>query len=191
MEDLIKQAFAHVDVIGPHVQEGHYDLMGPDGEIILPIIWDKTIQPGWQVTMRMWPMEKHPLQRQGAQPGMPDPRTMTPEDRQRFLQQMHMRQAHAGHHGHAGRAMPMRPPAGMVPPGGVPPQPPPPGIPGFPQFRPAGAGGSRMPPDVHVMDVRPEKKKGDGKAAKKTISFFAGGKKPAKKSSKKYVQAWY
>ncbi|ROV87887.1 hypothetical protein VMCG_10291 [Cytospora schulzeri] len=68
MEDLIKQAFAHVDVIGPHVQEGHYDLMGPDGEIILPVIWDKTIQPGWQVTMRMWPMDKHPLQGRGVPP---------------------------------------------------------------------------------------------------------------------------
>jgi len=33
MEELIKQAFLHVDVIGPHVHDGHYDLVGPDGEI--------------------------------------------------------------------------------------------------------------------------------------------------------------
>ena len=32
MEELIKQAFVHVDVIGPHVQAGHYDLIGPNGE---------------------------------------------------------------------------------------------------------------------------------------------------------------
>ncbi|XDG05960.1 hypothetical protein ABKA04_005575 [Annulohypoxylon sp. FPYF3050] len=36
MEELIKQAFLHVDIIGPHVQAGHYDLIGPNGEIILP-----------------------------------------------------------------------------------------------------------------------------------------------------------
>jgi hypothetical protein len=27
MEELIKQAFLHVDVIGPHVFDGHYDLV--------------------------------------------------------------------------------------------------------------------------------------------------------------------
>ncbi|KAK2023779.1 hypothetical protein LX32DRAFT_514062, partial [Colletotrichum zoysiae] len=31
MEELIKQAFIHVDVIGPHVQQGQYDLIGPEG----------------------------------------------------------------------------------------------------------------------------------------------------------------
>ncbi|KAF2142206.1 uncharacterized protein K452DRAFT_194906, partial [Aplosporella prunicola CBS 121167] len=45
MEDLIKQAFLHVDVIGREVHEGHYDLVGPDGEIILPQIWETVIQP--------------------------------------------------------------------------------------------------------------------------------------------------
>lgn len=60
MEDLIKQAFLHVDVIGPHVQEGHYDLIGPNGEIILPVVWDKVIEPGWAITMIMWPLDKTP-----------------------------------------------------------------------------------------------------------------------------------
>ncbi|KUJ15580.1 uncharacterized protein LY89DRAFT_557269, partial [Mollisia scopiformis] len=45
MEELIKQAFLHVDVIGPHVQEGHYDLIGPNGEIILPQVWETMIEP--------------------------------------------------------------------------------------------------------------------------------------------------
>ncbi|KAF1815859.1 hypothetical protein P152DRAFT_199828 [Eremomyces bilateralis CBS 781.70] len=57
MEDLIKQAFLHVDVIGPHVHEGHYDLLGPDGVIILPQVWETMIKPDWEITMKLWPME--------------------------------------------------------------------------------------------------------------------------------------
>jgi hypothetical protein len=60
MEELIKQAFLHVDVIGPHVHEGHYDLVGPDGEIILPQVWETMIQPDWLITMHMWPMPETP-----------------------------------------------------------------------------------------------------------------------------------
>ncbi|KAM0229162.1 hypothetical protein ACHAPO_010192 [Fusarium lateritium] len=60
MEDLIKQAFMQVDVLGPQVMEGRYDLYAPDGEIILPSVWDKVIQPGWAITMTMWPMDKVP-----------------------------------------------------------------------------------------------------------------------------------
>jgi hypothetical protein len=60
MESLIKQAFLHVDVIGAHVQEGHYDLMGPDGEIILPQVWDTMIKPDWAVSMHMWPFAETP-----------------------------------------------------------------------------------------------------------------------------------
>ncbi|KAF7539572.1 hypothetical protein G7054_g2051 [Neopestalotiopsis clavispora] len=59
MEELIKQAFLHVDVIGPHVQAGHYDLLGPDQEIILPQVWEKVIEPNWAITMVMWPMDRH------------------------------------------------------------------------------------------------------------------------------------
>ncbi|KAF2168950.1 hypothetical protein M409DRAFT_65289 [Zasmidium cellare ATCC 36951] len=58
MENLIKQAFLHVDVIGDHVHQGHYDLTGPDGEIILPQVWDIVVQPDWEVTMHLWPMEE-------------------------------------------------------------------------------------------------------------------------------------
>jgi hypothetical protein len=60
MEELIKQAFLHVDVIGPHVHEGHYDLVGPDGEIILPQVWETIVQPDWAITMHMWPMPEPP-----------------------------------------------------------------------------------------------------------------------------------
>ena len=53
---LIKQAFLHVDIIGEHVNQGHYDLTGPDGGIILPQVWESIVQPGWEITMHLWPM---------------------------------------------------------------------------------------------------------------------------------------
>ncbi|SPJ72442.1 uncharacterized protein FTOL_02170 [Fusarium torulosum] len=59
MHELIEQAFMHVDVLGPRVMEGQYDLIGPDGEIILPSIWEQVIQPDWAVTMTMRPMEQN------------------------------------------------------------------------------------------------------------------------------------
>lgn len=61
MEDLIKQAFSQVDILGPRVQEGHYDLTGPDGKIILPSVWEETVEPGLHITMTMWPLDKVPL----------------------------------------------------------------------------------------------------------------------------------
>lgn len=83
MEDLIKQAFLHVDVIGPHVQKGHYDLIGPSGEIILPQMWDKVVEPDWSVTMHMWPMDKKPQRPQPPsggfiQVGQPPPQPSLP-----------------------------------------------------------------------------------------------------------------
>ncbi|KAK7191008.1 uncharacterized protein CC84DRAFT_657054 [Paraphaeosphaeria sporulosa] len=60
MEELIKQAFLHVEIIGPHVHERHYDLVDPDGEIILPQVWKSIIQSGWAVIMRMWPVSEPP-----------------------------------------------------------------------------------------------------------------------------------
>lgn len=58
MKELIDAAFLHVDGIGPHVVAGHYDLVGPEGAIILPLTWDQTIQPGWDISMMMWPTEQ-------------------------------------------------------------------------------------------------------------------------------------
>ncbi|KAF2144986.1 uncharacterized protein K452DRAFT_284377 [Aplosporella prunicola CBS 121167] len=73
MEDLIKQAFLHVDVIGREVQEGHYDLVGPDGEIILAQNWEAVVQPDMAITMHMWPMEELP-QPEPVPPPPPPPR---------------------------------------------------------------------------------------------------------------------
>lgn len=180
MEDLIKQAFAHVEVIGPHVQEGHYDLIGPDGEIILPVVWEKTVQPGWQISMRMWPADKHPLP--GPQHhGQP----MSPEQMRIYMMRQQQARAHAaaqggGGHGHhhapGGRVPPMRPPGFAPPFGGHPP--PPPGGRMFPP--PGGEGGRPAMVDI-VEGGRPKKDKGK-KAAKKTLGFFSGTK-PSKKSS--------
>ncbi|PQE06220.1 kinetoplast-associated kap protein [Rutstroemia sp. NJR-2017a BBW] len=58
---LIKQAFIHVEFFGPLVQEGRYDLLGPDGEIILPQVWEVWVQPGWSITMQMWPVSEDEL----------------------------------------------------------------------------------------------------------------------------------
>jgi flagellar basal body rod protein FlgF len=57
IEELIRQAFIQVDILGPHVQEGHYDLIG-NGEIILPQLWDTLIEPDMIITMHMWPMDE-------------------------------------------------------------------------------------------------------------------------------------
>ncbi|KAI0473832.1 hypothetical protein GGR56DRAFT_676289 [Xylariaceae sp. FL0804] len=57
-EDLIKQAFTHEEMLGPHVMAGHYDLIGPDGEIILSQVWEKVVEPDWQVTMQMWLLDE-------------------------------------------------------------------------------------------------------------------------------------
>jgi len=35
MEALIQDAFLHIEIIGDYVVEGHYDLLGPGGGIIL------------------------------------------------------------------------------------------------------------------------------------------------------------
>ncbi|KAK0641160.1 hypothetical protein B0T16DRAFT_419321 [Cercophora newfieldiana] len=60
IEELIQQAFLHVEIVGPQVQEGHYDLIGPDGEILLPPVWERLVQPDWSVNMHMWPMDRMP-----------------------------------------------------------------------------------------------------------------------------------
>jgi hypothetical protein len=56
MSKLINQAFEHIDALSPHVQSGHYDLVDPDGQIILPTLWDATAQPGCAVQQHLWPL---------------------------------------------------------------------------------------------------------------------------------------
>jgi hypothetical protein len=71
VEELIRQALLHMEGLGPHVAEGHYDLIGPKGEIILPRVWETTIKPDWSISMHMWPMPEPPRKPIGLLP--PDP----------------------------------------------------------------------------------------------------------------------
>lgn len=89
MEDLIKQAFLHIEVIGPHVAEGHYDLVGPNGDIILPQVWETVVEPDWAITMHMWPIPEKPKDdaAQGPAPAKSDaaPEQKKKADAGRFL----------------------------------------------------------------------------------------------------------
>ncbi|KAK6002065.1 hypothetical protein QM012_001703 [Aureobasidium pullulans] len=60
METLIRQAFVNIERIGPHVANGHYHLLGPNNEIILPQVWDIIVQPGWDIKMQLWPLPPDP-----------------------------------------------------------------------------------------------------------------------------------
>src|ERR1700744_3078515 len=71
MEGLVHQAFAPRAMVGKEVPEGHFDLIGPDGEIILPQVWETTVQPDWMITMHMWPKPDPPKPK--APPGLPGP----------------------------------------------------------------------------------------------------------------------
>jgi hypothetical protein len=73
MEELIRQAFLHVEVIGPHVADGHYDLVGPNGDIILPQVWETVIEPDSTITMHMWPIPEKP-------PPPPEPAVVIEDD---------------------------------------------------------------------------------------------------------------
>ena len=68
MESLIKQAFLHVNVIGQSVQEGHYDLVGPDGAIVFPHMWDTMVKPDWEVSMHLWPIPETPKKQKKPKP---------------------------------------------------------------------------------------------------------------------------
>lgn len=177
---MIKQAFLHVDVIGPHVQQGHYDLIGPNGEIILPQVWETMIEPDWAITMHMWPMPA-PKPGPGGHPGPPPG---------------HHFQAHAGErprsshrsHGVGGRGPPPMPPPSAHRGGAGPAPPPPPGFrdgPMPPPPRPGGYGQERHGPGgspIMVMKPNsppPKKKKPEPKGM---LGWMAG--KPAKSSGK-------
>ncbi|KAJ5372120.1 hypothetical protein N7517_004126 [Penicillium concentricum] len=77
MEELIRQAFLHIEVIGPHVAEGHYDLVGPNGDIILPQVWETVVEPDWAITMHMWPIPEKPKE---DPPPAPEPAPVKPAD---------------------------------------------------------------------------------------------------------------
>ena len=74
MEDLLLDCFPHVATsaddndggggdgndgtdgsVNARVRRGHYDLLGPDGHIVLPMVWESVVRPGWRVNMVFWP----------------------------------------------------------------------------------------------------------------------------------------
>lgn len=173
MEELIKQAFLQVDVLGPHVQEGHYDLIGPNGDIILPSVWEKVVEPDWAITMTMWPLDKAPPVGPKLPPGMPP---MPNKD----------------------HLPPGMPPLNRPRPGGINIPPPPPGWhpgglggglgggihgPGGGGIPPPPRGPPIVPPGIKIVNAAPPKKKSGGGSSSKQntsmLNFLSG--KPVKK----------
>lgn len=176
MEDLIVQAFDHIDALGPHVREGHYDLEGPEGELILKNIWETTVQPGWQVTMKMWPqLENHP-----TRPRMPPmPANMSPQQQQQWI---HMQRARAAAAAAAHRGGPARPMSGHIHMPAINRQPPPPPNAHF-AFPSPGEGPPR--PDIRVMNGGTpgrEKAKKEKETKKKVANWVLGRPTKSKKS---------
>ncbi|KAF2185409.1 hypothetical protein K469DRAFT_159724 [Zopfia rhizophila CBS 207.26] len=66
MESLLNRAFTHGRPFKARVQDGEYDLIGPDRDIILPQFWESMIQPGWTITMRMWPVNEPSRSRESS-----------------------------------------------------------------------------------------------------------------------------
>lgn len=189
METLIKQAFMHIDGIGDHVHAGHYDLLGPDGEIILPQVWDTMIQPDWEISMHMWPMdekkeEPEPLHDPFGNLGLADyplgiyPEGPLPKKKGSKKDKDGKKKAKGG--------SPEMMFQGMMPP------PPPPPQHGMPKgevwpdpFAGLGGGGVQVIPEKSMKDkTKARTKSRSGKEISPLAAWFAGGSlnaKPAKK----------
>ena len=184
MDELIKQAFHHVPLIEIQVQNGQYDLIGPDGEVILPKVWEKTIQPDWTITMQLWPMVDRYNTGSNAVPGAGMSRGTIPHYATAAKHRVHI----PGHQ--PGPAPGFHPPGPGA--GGIPPPPRVP-VPMRPvHMQPAGTSGMRpgmagppagmgsAPPDV-ITVVPPKEKKKTAKPGGGMRSFFAGRPIPPKK----------
>lgn len=57
MEKFIRQIFQHVEnkAFVYNIKQGHYDLVQPNGVIILPQLWEDFVRPNWSIRMEMWP----------------------------------------------------------------------------------------------------------------------------------------
>jgi hypothetical protein len=160
MEALINQAFLHVDVIGQHVHEGHYDLVGPDGEIILPQVYESMVKPDWAITMHMWPMPEPPKGHGHGPPGPPPPMPGPPE----IIGRHSKKEKGSKKNKHAIPPPPMAPPGAFMGGPGLPPPPPmpppPPGMEGYPPPPPGvhGVMAEMGPPSALPADKKKKKK---------------------------------
>ena len=55
VEELVREAFQHVEEIWPHVHTRHYDLLGPDYRITAHSARKTAIEPGMKIAIHMWP----------------------------------------------------------------------------------------------------------------------------------------
>jgi len=56
MEQKIKEALGQHDVLGLQILNGHYDVVGPTGSIIMPNCWRFIIEPGMDITLIILPV---------------------------------------------------------------------------------------------------------------------------------------
>jgi hypothetical protein len=59
MEELIRQSFLHINGFDSLLKDGRYDLLGPNKQFISPTVWDKTVEPGWTISMHFWADNLH------------------------------------------------------------------------------------------------------------------------------------
>ena len=48
------------------MNDGHYDILDPQGRVVLPSVWDAVVEPGWEITMWMWPMNQDRIEEKRA-----------------------------------------------------------------------------------------------------------------------------
>ncbi|KAL4808228.1 hypothetical protein BDV18DRAFT_97287 [Aspergillus unguis] len=69
MQTLLNQAFGRIETLGPQVERGHFDLLGPNDRVIYPDEWEFVLQPGWEMRMVVWDIPA-PLAPAGQVSGM-------------------------------------------------------------------------------------------------------------------------
>jgi hypothetical protein len=194
MEALIHQAFLHVDVIGSHVHEGHYDLIGPDGEIILPQVWETMVKPDWSITMHMWPIASPPKEKTPAPPPGGFSHGIETVMSVPHKTKKGSKKDKKGSHGFGGffASGPVGPPPVGPPPGGPPGStmgPPPSGVPPPPPGGHVDMG--MMPPGIMALDPGAKTKSKKTSSSSKKSSrggmalWLAGGPSASKSSNVK------
>jgi hypothetical protein len=59
MEELLRQSFSVIESHRSRVNEGYYDLLGPNKEFISPEEWETMIKPGMVVSVHLWAENLH------------------------------------------------------------------------------------------------------------------------------------